>query len=372
MARRKRCTPLRKSFSVPSLGNAATATSPFTRARQNADGFAAAGARFAVVRSCLWLGLWAACWVLSAAACGGVWAGEGSEPPKYELRYRFVPGETIRWNVVHRNQVKTTVAGATKTVETASRSVKVWRVRQLQRDGSAVFEQAVEDIDMRHHLSGCDEVRYNSRTDKEPPPGFDDVASAVGVPLATVTLDSCGRVVKREQKTAKAQAPTQGDITMPLPEQPVAVGETWTKPSEVTVTAKDGRLIRVKMEQRFTLEEVKTGVARICMKTIVLTPIRDPAVEAQVVQFAVDGEVRFDIDAGRIRSQRTEVDRHVVGFRGETSSIRYVTCFEEELQNQPARAAVVSVGEADRQSPKTDQPAQRVARAAPADPQAAR
>lgn len=325
-----------------------------------------------VVWTCFGLGIGMAGGLLCLAMCGRAWAEEGKEPPKYELRYRFVPGETIRWNVVHRNQVKTTVAGATKTAETASRSVKVWRVQRLEADGSAVFEQAVEDIDMRHHLSGCDEVRYNSQTDKEPPPGFDDVSSAVGVPLAAVTLDPYGRVVKREQKTARAQAAAQGDITMPLPERPIAVGETWNKPSEVTVTAKDGRLIRVKMEQRFTLEEVKTGVARIRMKTLVLTPIRDPAVEAQVVQFAADGEIRFDIEAGRIRSQRTEVDRHVVGFRGETSSIRYVTCFEEELQGPSARSTAAAAGEADRQSPTTERRAQQVARVAPAAPQAAR
>lgn len=310
--------------------------------------------------------------LLCLAMCGGARADEGQEPSKYELRYRFVPGETIRWNVVHRNQVKTTVAGATKTVETASRSVKVWRVQRLEADGSAVFEQAVEDIDMRHHLSGCEEVRYNSRTDKEPPPGFDDVSSAVGVPLAALTIDPCGRVVKREQKTMKAQAAAQGDITMPLPEQPIAVGETWNKPSEVTVTAKDGRLIRVKMEQRFTLEEVKTGVARIRMKTLVLTPIRDPAVEAQVVQFAADGEIRFDIAAGRIRSQRTEVDRHVVGFRGETSSIRYVTCFEEELQSQSARSTASAAGAAERPSSVADRPTESPSRLAEAGRQAVR
>ncbi len=310
--------------------------------------------------------------VLCFALCGWAWAEQGSELPKHELRYRFVPGETIRWNVVHRNQVKTMVAGAAKTVETASRSVKVWRVLRVEADGSAVFEQAVEDIDMRHQMSGCDEVRYNSRTDKEPPPGFDDVASAVGVPLAFVTLDPCGRVVKREQKTSKAQAPAQGDITMPLPEHPVAVGETWSKPGEVTVTAKDGRLIRVKMEQRFTLEEVKTGVARIRMRTLVLTPIRDPAVEAQVVQFAADGEVRFDIAAGRVRSQRTEVDRHVVGFRGETSSIRYVTCFEEELQTPVASSAVAAGARADQSISKTPKHTLPIARAAEPVPPAAR
>ena len=116
-----------------------------------------------------------------------------------------------------------------------------------------------------------------------------------------MTLDPQGRVLKREHKDVKAATHAEGDITVPLPEQPIAVGESWRHPNEVTATAKDGRLVKVKMEQKFTLEEVRTGVARIRMETQILTPIRDPAVEAQVVQCATTGEIRFDIEAGAPR-----------------------------------------------------------------------
>ena len=84
--------------------------------------------------------------------------------------------------MTHRSNVRTTVSGSTQTAETTSQSVKVWRVKQLRPDGTASFEQLVEDVDMRQQLSGHREVRYNSRKDKEPPHGFNNVAGAVGVP----------------------------------------------------------------------------------------------------------------------------------------------------------------------------------------------
>ncbi len=73
---------------------------------------------------------------------------------RYTLRYKFTPGESLRWKVVHRCRVRTTVSGTTKTVETVSTSEKVWRVRGVEPDGSATFEHLVEWVDMRHQLTG--------------------------------------------------------------------------------------------------------------------------------------------------------------------------------------------------------------------------
>ena len=82
----------------------------------------------------------------------------------------------------------------------------------------------------------------------------------------------------------------------------------------------------------FELLAVKTGVATIHVGTQILSPIHEPAVEAQLIQYESSGTVRFDIDAGRILCQEMEVDKGVVGFRGEASSIHYLTRFTEEFR----------------------------------------
>ena len=51
------------------------------------------------------------------------------------------------------------------------------------------------------------------------------------------------------------------------------------------------------------------------------------------------GRVRFDIDAGRVLDQRMDIDKHVVGFRGDASSIHYVNRFSEQLLPEPMRTA---------------------------------
>jgi hypothetical protein len=261
------------------------------------------------------------------------------EAKKYALRYKFEQGEKIRWKVIHRSKVRTTVSGSTQTAETVSISTKQWRVTSVKSDDSAVFVHLVENIDMRQKLTGRDEVRYRSADGEEPPMGFENVAKAVGRPLSVVTLDPQGKVLDRQRRSVPAAVAGQGQITIPLPEEPVAVGDVWSEPHDIEVPLPTGTVKKVKARQNFVLEEVKTGVAKIRVATQILTPIHDPAIEAQLIQRESTGHVKFDIAAGRIVGQRMEVDKRVIGFRGEASSLHYLTRFTEELLDEPPQVA---------------------------------
>lgn len=256
----------------------------------------------------------------------------------YLLRYKFQQGDTLQWRVTHRANVRTTVADVEQAAETNSISMKIWRIREVRLDGSCVFEQSVRDVRMTQRLSGRSEVRFDSTSPDSPPVGFEGVAKTVGKPLARITLDTRGQVLHREQLEDEAFQ-TPGLLTVPLPEKPVAVGESWAFPYEVEVPLRSGAIKRVKVQQKFTLEAVKSGLAEIGLKTVVLTPMDDPLVEVQLIQRINEGKVRFDIDAGRIVSQEMSLERSVVGFQGETSRLQYAMRFEEELVSGPVTAA---------------------------------
>lgn len=262
-----------------------------------------------------------------------------ADEEKYTLRYQFHPGETLQWNVEQRTQMRTSVSKSTQDVETASFSMKTWRVKEVKPDGTATFEHQVDWIDMRQRLSGSQEVRYDSRKDKAAPPGFQDVASAVGVPLSTITLDPHGKIVKREKHNVKGSSTQEGgEITLPLPTEAIEIGHVWSQPCDIDVPLPTGGVKKIKAEQQFKLESVKTGVATIETSTQILTPMTDPAIEAQVVQREGKGTVRFDIDAGRVLSQQRDTDKHVIGFRGDASSLHYANRFSEEFVSEPVVA----------------------------------
>ena len=276
---------------------------------------------------------------LAALLLGKTACADDAADAKVTLRYRFEPGQTLRWKVTHRNCTRTTVSGTTRAAETNSVSVKVWRVKRVEPDGTATFVHSVEDVDMWQKLSDRAEVRYDSGEQDKAPQGFQHVAESVGVPLSTVTINPLGEVLDRKQHDAKAAAKAHGPVTIPLPEEPVAVGDRWSKTEEIRVQSDYGAFRKIKARQTFELEDLRTGVATIRVSTQILTPIDDPSIEWQVVQHAKTGEVRFDVEAGRVLSQELEVDERVVGFRGETSSMHYGMRFEEVLLESAAATA---------------------------------
>lgn len=281
----------------------------------------------------VWLGLVAATSALAAAD-----SPSGPAATKYTLRYVFHPGETLRWEVLHRSSVRTTISGTTQVAETVSTSVKVWRVRKVASDGTVTFEHRVEDVDMRQDLAGRPRVHYNSRTDKTPPTGFENLSESLGITLAIVTMDNKGKILQRQRSPVKAGAKSEAQMTIPLPEKPIAIGESWSIAYDQGVTS-ENTYKKIKILQKFTLEAVKNGVAEIRVENEVLSPVQDPAVEAQLIECGAGGTLRLDIDAGRILDQQTDLDKRVVGFRGEASSIHYLTRFTEKFLSATVEVA---------------------------------
>lgn len=269
--------------------------------------------------------------LLLVSICVSARADESTEP-KHLLQYKFQPGEVVRWKVTHRARVNTTVSGTSQTAETTSDSVKVWKVLPSSDPKKIRFEHAVEKVEMRQKLTGREEVVYNSETDAKPPLGFEDAAKNVGVTLAIITIDRQGNVIERSQpQRGKAASDSDGQIVVPLPAEAVPVGHVWSFPYDVNVTLRSGEARQVKTRQRFTLEEVNGGIATIGVETQVLSPVNNPEIEAQLIQRETSGKVRFDIAAGRIVGQQMDLDKSVLGFSGESSSLHYVMRFTEEL-----------------------------------------
>jgi len=256
----------------------------------------------------------------------------------YLLRYKFRPGETVRWEVLQQSRVKTTVSGTTQVAEMVTRSTKVWRIKNAD-DGTFTFEHLVDDVDMWQKFTGRQEVRYKSNSDKQPPPGFEAIAQSIGVPIAEVTIDARGTILHRQRKPVKASVESDTLLAIPLPEEPVAVGHTWTVPYEFQLPLENGTVKKIKAVHRFELLEVTDHVATIKVGTKILTPIHDPALEAKLIQREHSGTVKFDIEAGRLLGQQMDLDRRVVGFSGSASSIHFVSRVTEKLLERQPRAS---------------------------------
>jgi hypothetical protein len=256
--------------------------------------------------------------------------GSADGPGPWRLVYRYDADEPIRMAVRHRAVTDTSIAGVTESVETSTDSTKVWRVVEQDAD-RATLEHSVEDVRMISRSSRHGSVRWDSRGEEPPPPGYESVPQSLGVPLSRFTVDATGHLLKRRD-LRPMPASNSGDlVVVPLPREPVAIGDTWEVPDELVVELPGGPRKAVRTRLRYRLEEVADGIASIAVDTTVLTPIDDPRIESRLLERIWDGRILFDLDRGRVIRRSREMDRRVVGFNGPQSSLRYRAELEERL-----------------------------------------
>ena len=257
---------------------------------------------------------------------------------KYTLQYKFKMGEVIRYSVKHTESVRTTIEGTSDRAECQSESVKAWKVTDVLPNGEMEFIHVVENVKMSNRVQNRAEVTYDSESDETPPPGFEQAARAVGVPLSLLRINSSGEVVHREKKQSQVETTEDMPLTLLLATQPIAVGEKWDNTYDVEVERKNGTKTKVRTRRVCTLKEVEDGIAKIFVEYQLLTP-SSPHIESQLAERMSKGKVYFDIDRGRIVSQRLEVDKRVIGFVGKTSSMHCVSRLEEKLLKPGERLA---------------------------------
>ena len=246
-----------------------------------------------------------------------------TENEKHLLRYCFQKGDTLEWNVRQTLRVTTSLKGKTETIETSSRSTKIWTVLDVSDDDVATFEYKVGAVKMQQSQTDKKDEKYDSNVDKEIPEAFITLEETVGVPLAELSIDALGEMKRKQALRKYAGASEENRIAIPLPKDPIAVGERWDIETPIEIQLHEGTVKKIAAGQRFTLDSVRNDVATISFRTIIRTPINDPKIESQIIDKDPSGSLKLDLKTGRLISQQTEVNKHVIDFQGRGSWIHH-------------------------------------------------
>jgi len=263
---------------------------------------------------------------------------EPSDGEKYLLRYSISAGEQLRFEVTHVAKTKTRVQGSEDVTQVHTTSRRRWNVVDAN-DSEMTFDHLIDGVEMMQRHGEEDEVRWDSSSDQEPPSVFAGVAEQIGEKLATVTVNRRGEEINREDHSGSKASLGMGSLTLAFPEEPIAIGHSWIVPREVQTRTDEGEVKTIKINERYTLEKVKTGVATLSVRSEPITPINQASVRAQVVQQLSNGVIRFDIDNGRMLSKQLDWDETVVGFQGANSMMEYRAKLTEKLIDGIERTA---------------------------------
>lgn len=257
----------------------------------------------------------------------------------YVLRYKLTKGEKVRYEVTHMAKTKTRIKGAEGVSQVHTISNRHWEITDQNKSDQFTFEHIVDTVQMTQQQDDEEEQRWDSESGEEPQKMFTAVADRIGKKLATLTINSKGQVVKREDHGGSKATLGMGSLTLALPEQPLKIGDRWSVPQEIKARTEDGLVKTIKIREVYTLDKVQTGVATLTIKSEPLTPMTEESVRAQVIQHLSNGTIKFDIDNGRLLSKQLDWDETVVGFNGPNSVMEYRSRMTEKLVDDVQRTA---------------------------------
>ncbi|EMI26046.1 DUF6263 family protein [Rhodopirellula europaea] len=266
---------------------------------------------------------------------------EDASGETYSLKHSLQPGQTLRYEVTHVAKTKTRINGSEEIANVHTKSNRAWTVAEAN-DSEMTFDHSIESVAMTQQNGDADEVQWDSTTGEEPPKIFSVVASQIGTPLATVTINKQGQEVRREDHAGSKSSLGMGTLALALPDKPVKIGESWAVPTEIKARTEDGFVKQIKIRQLYTLKKVKAGVATLSVKSETLTPIEEESLRAQVIQQLSNGTLRFDVDNGYLLSKELIWDESVVGFQGPGSMMEYRAKMTEELLPADSSTTVAS------------------------------
>ncbi|MCD0463118.1 hypothetical protein [Roseiconus lacunae] len=265
-----------------------------------------------------------------------VGAADG-EPEKYTLRYALDHGQRLNYEVTHVAKTKTRIQGQEEVSQVHTVSQRYWDVKDVN-EKDMTFDHVVDAVEMTQQQGDQEEIRWSSTSGDDAPVQFSKVAEQIGKTLSTISVNARGQETAREDHGGSKASLGMGSLTLALPENPIAIGESWSIPREIKTRTDDGLVKPIKIRELYTLEKVKSGVATLSIRSEPLTPIKEESVRAQVVQQLSNGTIKFDLDAGHMISKELNWDETVVGFQGPNSLMEYRARMNEELVDVPHTA----------------------------------
>ncbi|MEO1619349.1 MAG: hypothetical protein AAFV88_26180, partial [Planctomycetota bacterium] len=166
--------------------------------------------------------------ISSLALMLSIFVGQSAaeDTPTYLLRYELKPGQRLNYNVVHVAKTKTRMQGEEEVSQVHTISNRHLDVQDVVED-AMTFGHVVDSVEMTQQQGDQDEIRWSSLSGDEPPKVFGAIAERIGKQISTITINSRGQEKDRSDDGASKASLGMGSFTIAMPEEPIAIGDTW-------------------------------------------------------------------------------------------------------------------------------------------------
>ncbi len=268
-----------------------------------------------------------------------------AEGEAVRLIYKFQPNESLHLEYKQDMTMDIRHAELKRKMRSQTIAEKHLRVISVDADGNALVEPIIDRTRMTSRQDDDAESKFDSTEGPDDCPAeYRPMLATIGKPLVRIKFAPNGKLLQANGVNGGAAAakdiehdPTLNFLIV-FPEQPVQLGETWKDEFETTVQLDRSLKQGVKLRREYRLLKLDGSRAEIELKTVCLTPLRDPKLEMQITSRLLNGNIVFDHQLGQIVSREMRVESQVINGIGPNTMVSTVMTQSERTVPNPKLA----------------------------------
>lgn len=242
-------------------------------------------------------------------------------------RFVWQAGQVLSYRVEHATTYSDRAGDARSETRSVVKTTKRWQVSAVDAHGTATMQLTLTALKQERSTSSGDVLTYDSANPEKSTPELKAaMGKFVNAPIATLRVDAYGRVVEvKESKASASSYEAELPFLLMVPGAMPRLGQGWDRAFKITLQPPLGTGEKYDAVQRYTCKEVKDGRMTVTVKTELKTALKAPADGIPLWQMLPEGEIVFDLKAGRLVGAALTVERDLKGHQGENSEVKFTS-----------------------------------------------
>jgi hypothetical protein len=248
-------------------------------------------------------------------------------------QFRWQPGQVLTYRVEQTNTGAETVGDSKVEFKDRLTLTKRWQVLAIDTAGVATLQMSVTALRREMTTPRGDVLLFDSdNPDKSDAQVREQMQQYVGTPLAVLRVDGKGRVVEVKESRFGPASKFEADLPfrITLPDGTPQAGQAWERNYKVTVDPPQGTGEKYDAVQKCVCKAVNGAAATVAMSAVITKMPDSLADQAPLLAMQPEGEVVFDVQAGRVQRISLHVDKELKGHQGEGSSYHFQSTYAEQ------------------------------------------
>jgi hypothetical protein len=211
-------------------------------------------------------------------------------------------------------------------------SLKRWQVMGVDSEGVATLQMSLSALIFESKPPEGDALIFDStHPEKSNEQLRKQFAGFVGQPLALLRVDGQGKVLEVKQARSSfasaAKFESEPAFKMVLPAEALKTGQTWERSYQITLEPPQGTGEKYSAVQRYACKNVTDNLAAVTLTTEVKNPPNAQEDQVPLWQMQPDGEIVFDVPAGRVQKATLRIDKEA---KMEGGSTHFQSIYSEQ------------------------------------------